>query len=52
MDQFKGVRDQLEAENTANCEVAVNPLTRGKDLVMFLGEGGGRVLDSQCSVVT
>lgn len=42
MDQSKGMRDQLEAENMANCEVAVNPLTRGKHLATFLGEGGGR----------
>lgn len=40
LNQFKGVRDQLEAENMANCEVTVSPLTRGKHLATFLGVGG------------
>lgn len=40
MDQFKGLRDQLEAENMADCEVTVSPITRGKNLATFLREGG------------
>lgn len=39
-DQFKSMRDQLEAENMADCEVTVSPLTRGKHLAMCLGVGG------------